>query len=138
MKSLKIGLCGVGNVGGAVLKILTSSKDLVELQGGVNFELVQVGARKGKEVEREPRFIRVTSIEMLAFESPKVQFRIECSKGTYVRTIAHDLGQKIGCGAYLATLRRTAIERFRIEDAISLKELESTEFGELHKILIPV
>ena len=95
-------------------------------------------ARKGKEVEREPRFIRVTSIEMLAFESPTVQFRIECSKGTYVRTIAHDLGQKIGCGAYLATLRRTAIARFRIEDAISLKELESTEFGELHKILIPV
>ncbi|AWT59978.1 MAG: tRNA pseudouridine synthase B [Candidatus Moanabacter tarae] len=95
-------------------------------------------ARKGKEIEREPRFIRVTSIEMLDFESPKVQFRIECSKGTYVRTIVHDLGQKIGCGAYLATLRRTAIERFLIEDAISLKELESTEFGELQRILIPV
>ena len=95
-------------------------------------------ARKGKEIEREPRFIRVTSIEMLDFESPKVEFRIECSKGTYVRTIAHDLGQKIGCGAYLATLRRTAIERFRIEDSISLKELESTEFSELQRMLIPV
>ena len=94
-------------------------------------------ARKGKEVEREPRFIRVTSIEMLSFEPPEVQFRIECSKGTYVRTIAHDLGAKIGCGAYLSTLRRTAIERFRVEDSVDLDELESTELGELHRILIP-
>ncbi len=94
-------------------------------------------ARKGKEVEREPRFIRVTAIEMLAFESPEVQFKIDCSKGTYVRTIAHDLGEKIGCGAYLSTLRRTAIERFRIEDSVGLDDLESMELGEVHRILIP-
>ena len=65
-------------------------------------------ARKGEEVEREPRFIRVMGWELTRFGLPRFDFRLRCTKGTYVRTLAHDLGQKLGCGAYLAALRRTA------------------------------
>ena len=65
-------------------------------------------ARKGEEVEREPRFIRVMSWDILGFNSPKIEFRMRVSKGTYVRTLAHDLGQKLGCGGPLSALRRSA------------------------------
>ena len=65
-------------------------------------------ARKGEEVEREPRFIRVMSWEVTGFAPPRFDFRLRCTKGTYVRTLAHDLGQKLGCGAHLAALRRSA------------------------------
>ena len=80
MKSLKIGLCGVGNVGGAVLKILTSSKDLVELQGGVNFELVQVGARKGKEVVAHEGLNITTNLLDVAL-NPKIDVLVELIGG---------------------------------------------------------
>ncbi|MDI1248457.1 MAG: tRNA pseudouridine(55) synthase TruB, partial [Lacunisphaera sp.] len=56
-------------------------------------------ARKGEEVEREPRFIRIASFDLLSFVLPKLTFRLACTKGTYVRTVANDLGQKLGCGA---------------------------------------
>jgi tRNA pseudouridine55 synthase len=75
-------------------------------------------ARKGKTVEREPRFIHVSSFKLDRWSSPEIEFTLACSKGTYVRTIANDLGKKIGCGAYLKELRRTDIERFKIEDSI--------------------
>lgn len=94
-------------------------------------------ARKGKTVEREQRFIHVSSFELLRFEMPEVDFRVACSKGTYVRTIAHDLGQKIGCGAHLNALRRTAIERFEIEDSFTLEELEEMTFADVQRALIP-
>ena len=95
-------------------------------------------ARRGKTVEREPRFIRVSSIELLDFSSPMVSFRIHCSKGTYVRTMVHDLGQKIGCGAYLMVLRRTEIERFRLSAGIPLEEFENLTAPEAERRLIPV
>lgn len=94
-------------------------------------------ARKGKEVEREPRFIRISSFEMDRWESPLIEFTIACSKGTYVRTVAHDLGQVIGCGAHLTDLRRTEIERFVIEDSITLDEFEEMSISEIQKELIP-
>ncbi|HEY4989480.1 MAG TPA: tRNA pseudouridine(55) synthase TruB, partial [Opitutaceae bacterium] len=65
-------------------------------------------ARQGEEVAREPRFIRVMSWELLRFASPHIDFRLRCTKGTYVRTLAHDLGAQLGCGAHLSALRRTA------------------------------
>ena len=65
-------------------------------------------ARKGEEVEREPRFIRVMSWDLTRIALPRLDFRLRCTKGTYVRTLAHDLGRKLGCGAHLAALRRTA------------------------------
>jgi tRNA pseudouridine55 synthase len=74
-------------------------------------------ARKGEEIVREPRFIRVMSFDLTRFAPPQLDFRLRSSKGTYVRTIAHDLGQKLGCGAHLSALRRTATDRFNISQA---------------------
>ncbi len=95
-------------------------------------------ARKGKSIEREPRFIRVSSYELLRCELPVLDVRVKCSKGTYVRTLAHDLGEKIGCGAHLSALRRTASDRFSIEDAHPLVELEEMTPEELAEALIPI
>ena len=95
-------------------------------------------ARKGKTVEREPRFIRINKFELLRFESPEVDFRMSSSKGTYVRTVAHDLGQKLGCGAHLTSLRRTLIDQFDIEDGHTLEVIEETPLSEFGDMLIPV
>jgi tRNA pseudouridine55 synthase len=95
-------------------------------------------ARKGEEVEREPRFIRVASYELIRFAPPHLGFRLRCSKGTYVRTLAHDFGQKLGCGAHLCALRRTATDKFRIDDALPLGEIEQLPLAEIEKRLLPV
>lgn len=71
-------------------------------------------ARKGQEVEREPRFVRVFDSEVTRVELPDVDFRVVCSKGFYVRTYAHDIGQKLGCGAHLSALRRTRSGHFHL------------------------
>ncbi len=72
-------------------------------------------ARKGQEVEREPRFVRVYDYEITRFAVPEVDFRVVCSKGFYVRTYAHDIGQKLGCGAHLSALRRTRSGHFKLQ-----------------------
>lgn len=94
-------------------------------------------ARKGQEVEREARFIRVGQFRLDAFNMPEVAFTLRCSKGTYVRTIAHDLGQKIGCGAHLVALRRTEIDRFTIENSVLLEDFEEMELAEVRRVLMP-
>lgn len=93
-------------------------------------------ARKGETVERKPRAITVKKFELLSFESPRVQFRIECSRGTYVRTICHDLGELIGCGGALESLRRTAVGAHRIEDAHALDELQTPD--DVRAALLPI
>jgi tRNA pseudouridine55 synthase len=93
-------------------------------------------ARKGEEVEREPRFIRVGSWELTRFALPQFDFRLRCTKGTYVRTLAHDLGQKLGCGAHLAALRRTATDKFNVSQAITIDQLQSLGPTEIEKRLI--
>lgn len=95
-------------------------------------------ARKGKEVEREPRFIRVTEFNLLSFAPPRLAFDLHCTKGTYVRTIAHDLGQKLGCGAHLSALRRTASGRFTIAQCLPLDQIEALALPDIEKRLIPV
>ncbi|MDE3084291.1 MAG: tRNA pseudouridine(55) synthase TruB [Verrucomicrobiota bacterium] len=95
-------------------------------------------ARKGEDVEREPRFIRASSFELTRFALPQFDFRLRCSKGTYVRAIAHDLGQKLGCGAHLSALRRTATDRFRIEQALTLEQIESMPEREIEKRFLAV
>lgn len=95
-------------------------------------------ARKGEEVEREPRFIRVSGFELTGFELPRIDFRLRCSKGTYVRTIAHDLGQKLGCGAHLAALRRTATDKFNVSQALTLDQIMSMSLPEIEQRLIPM
>jgi tRNA pseudouridine55 synthase len=95
-------------------------------------------ARQGEEVEREPRFIRVMSWDMTRFASPHIDFRLRCTKGTYVRTLAHDLGTKLGCGAHLSALRRTATDRFNVSQALTMEQIEALSIPEIEKRLIPV
>jgi tRNA pseudouridine55 synthase len=95
-------------------------------------------ARKGVEVDREPRFIRVMSFELTRFGLPRFDFKLRCSKGTYVRTIAHDLGQKLGCGAHLAALRRTATDKFNVSQALTIEQIEAMPLPEIEKRLIPI
>jgi tRNA pseudouridine55 synthase len=109
------------------------------------FSAVKIGgvplykkARQGEEVAREPRFIRVAAFELLSFNSPKLAFRLACSKGTYVRTIAHDLGQKLGCGAHLSALRRTVSGKFTIAQCTPLAQIQELPLPEIEKRLIPV
>lgn len=80
-------------------------------------------AREGKEVAREPVEVTVHELELLSYAPPRFAFRVRCSSGTYVRTLAHDIGGALGCGAYLAELRRTSVGDLRIEDAIALDGL---------------
>ena len=95
-------------------------------------------ARKGEEVEREPRFIRVAAFELTSFALPRLTFNLHCTKGTYVRTIAHDLGQKLGCGAHLSALRRTGSGQFTIAQCTPLDTIETLALPEIEQRLIPV
>ena len=94
-------------------------------------------ARKGEEIEREPRFIRVMSWDVLRFASPQIDFRLRCTKGTYVRTLAHDLGAKLGCGAHLSALRRTATDKFSVTQALTLDQIQALTLPEIEQRLIP-
>ena len=82
-------------------------------------------ARKGKKVEVEARKVQIHRFDILTIKMPDLLFRVHCSKGTYIRSLAHDLGVMLGVGAHLASLRRTAIASFRIEDAYRIDELAS-------------
>jgi len=93
-------------------------------------------ARKGENVEREPRFIRVMSWELTGLALPRFDFRLKCTKGTYVRTLAHDLGHKLGCGAHLAALRRTATDKFNVANALTLDQIMAMTLPEIEKHLI--
>jgi tRNA pseudouridine55 synthase len=95
-------------------------------------------ARRGEEVEREPRFIRVMSWDLTRLALPHADFRLRCTKGTYVRTLAHDLGTKLGCGAHLSALRRTATDRFNVAQALTMEQIEALSLPEIEKRLIPV
>jgi tRNA pseudouridine55 synthase len=94
-------------------------------------------ARKGIEVERKPRLIHIYSFRFTNYDEPYGSFRVACTKGTYVRTLAHDLGEKLGCGAHLATLRRVVSGKFDVQDAIQYEDLLQLSLGELQKRVIP-
>lgn len=91
----------------------------------VNGKRAYEAARKGQEVELKARKINITAFELTKIEFPDVHFRLQCSKGTYVRSLAHDLGQALGVGGYLWSLRRTAIGDRRVENAISPDDFEN-------------
>jgi tRNA pseudouridine55 synthase len=95
-------------------------------------------ARQGIAVERRPRRVRIDEIEALRVALPEVVLRVRCSKGTYVRTLAEDIGAALGCGAHLRALRRTASGRFRVEDAASLEALEALPAGERRARVLPL
>jgi len=79
-------------------------------------------ARKGKNVEREPRKIIISKFEILKIDLPDIHFEISCSSGTYIRVIANDFGAKLGCGGYLKELRRTKVGEYDVEDAFQLND----------------
>lgn len=82
-------------------------------------------ARQGKEVERAPRFVRIYAHDIRRVELPEIEFRVACSKGFYVRTYAHDIGNELGCGAHLTSLRRTKSGRFSADGAVTVEELKT-------------
>ena len=104
----------------------------------VNGQALYKLARMGKTIEREPRVINIAKFEMPRFEPPEIDFLIASSKGTYVRTIAHDLGERLGCGAHLCGLRRTGVGQFRVENSATIEELEAMSTSALRKRLIPI
>jgi len=104
-------------------------------QGGVPLYKL---ARKGLEVERKPRLIHIYSLKFTRYEEPLGWFSVACTKGTYVRSIAHELGQKLGCGANLATLRRTVSGKFDVANATPLDDLLRLPKAELVKRVIPI
>ena len=84
-------------------------------------------ARKGVEIEREAREIEIKKLEITACNLPDVEFIMECSKGTYVRSFCTDLGEKLGCGGVLTSLRRLKSGNFSLADAITVDELKNME-----------
>jgi tRNA pseudouridine55 synthase len=94
-------------------------------------------ARKGIEVERKARLIHVYQFRCSKYEEPIGFFRIACTKGTYVRALAHDLGQKLGCGAHLATLRRVVSGKFDVADALQFEDALKLTSADFQKHVIP-
>ena len=82
-------------------------------------------ARAGKEIERKPRTIQIMRFSIDKIEMPHVHFTVECSKGTYIRVLASDFGAKLGCGAFLASLRREAIGDYSVQDAFDPREVSA-------------
>lgn len=96
-------------------------------------------ARAGIEVERKARPVTIFDIQIKAIEFPRVRMVVSCSKGTYIRTLCHDIGAKLGCGACMEELIRTKVSRFEIKDSLKLEEVRNLkEAGRLDSVLIPV
>ncbi len=93
-------------------------------------------ARKGQEVERDPRPVRVTSYSIERIALPEVDFTVNCSKGFYVRTYAHDIGQDLGCGAHLSALRRTRSGKFTVDKAMKASDLKTASADDIRNALI--
>jgi tRNA pseudouridine55 synthase len=106
----------------------------IKVQGRKAYEM----AREGEEVELQPRTIQVYSLELLEWNPPEAVIDVFCSSGTYVRSLANDLGVALGCGAHLVGLRRTKSGRFTLRDAVPLRRLqEAFHAGDWYKFLIP-
>jgi len=95
-------------------------------------------ARQGEEIEREPRTVTIESLELISVDGPTAHLRVVCSGGTYVRTLAHDMGQALGCGAHLSALQRTQVGRFAIEDAFELDDATPDDLLPLRDALFPM
>jgi len=94
-------------------------------------------ARKGIEIEREARLVHVYNFRFTEYAEPLGTFRLACTKGTYVRSVAHDMGKNLGCGAHLATLRRSVSGKFDVADALPLQAILEMNQSQLEKRVIP-
>ncbi len=96
-------------------------------------------ARAGMEVERRPRKVEILSIEILELTLPRVRFLVHCSKGTYVRTLCRDIGEKLGCGGCMESLIRTRVAQFSIEESLRLSQIEKlVDEGKFMERVLPV
>jgi len=96
-------------------------------------------ARRGEEVARQPRQVEIHDIRLVEWQKPFLTIEVECSPGTYIRSLAHDLGEKLGCGAYLVELVRLRSGRFSLEDAVTIEEIEEAcAAGRLKRLLHPL
>lgn len=93
-------------------------------------------ARKGIEIVREPRKVHVTGFEITRIALPEIDFVVNCSKGFYVRTYAHDIGEKLGCGAHLSALRRTRSGKFVLDRAVKVADLKTAPREDLYNALV--
>ncbi len=93
-------------------------------------------ARQGIEIVREPRKVHITSFEITRIELPDIDFVVNCSKGFYVRTYAHDIGAVLGCGAHLSALRRTRSGKFTLDKSVTIADLKTSPREDLYKSLI--
>ncbi|HET7765313.1 MAG TPA: tRNA pseudouridine(55) synthase TruB [Burkholderiales bacterium] len=96
-----------------------------------------VYARRGESVERSPRRVAIRRLDLERFEGETVGLRVECSKGTYIRTLAEDIGEALGCGAHLAALRRLAVGPFSVEQSVTLEDLDSLSPARRRERLLP-
>ena len=100
-------------------------------------------AHQGREIERKPRQVTIYNIELLRHDGDEMDIRVNCSKGTYIRTLAEDIGEVLGCGAHLSALRRTRSGPFDIADSVTLEQLEEIQeaeagsFEALDRLLVP-
>ena len=94
-------------------------------------------AREGVEVERAPREVEIHALEVLGISGENLTISVKCSKGTYIRTLAEDIGKRLGCGAYLTALRRTGVSGFRIDEAVTLEQLEADGERARERLLPP-
>lgn len=96
-------------------------------------------AREGKVVERKTRKVQILDIQIKEIVLPRVRMEVSCSKGTYIRTLCHDIGEKLGCGGCMEELLRTRVSRFELKDSLKLDEVRSyREQGKFAEILIPI
>ena len=106
----------------------------IKLQGQPAYKRV----RAGEEITLAPRPIKVTRLEILSWASPHLSLAIECSKGTYIRSLAYDLGEQVGCGAYLGALMRTRSGPFLLAESITLEQLaEAVDTSTIQQYLFP-
>lgn len=96
-------------------------------------------ARRGQVIARRARKVEIYAIRLLTWEPPELEIEVHCSKGTYIRSLVHDLGQRLHCGAHLVSLTRTASGQFRIEEASTLEQLEQAKAkGTIASLLYPL
>lgn len=96
-------------------------------------------AREGIEIERKARPVTILDIQIMEINIPRVRMEVFCSKGTYIRTLCHDIGEKLGCGACMEELVRTRVSRFELKDSLTLSQVqELREIGQLEEVLVPI
>ena len=95
-------------------------------------------ARQGIEIERKPRTVEILDLTVINFDGERVELDVHCSKGFYIRSLAFDLGEALGCGAHVTELRRTSVGKFNVEDAIKFTDLERMDNQQRQEQLLPV